>query len=79
MKTAAELMSKIDQIALHNGNGYNNDILKEIEQFESKIRKDQDNKWVKEIDSIQRKGSCPECGDFRLDLLRRTIINTRAI
>lgn len=46
MKTAHELMSKLDQVARNNGNGYNNDILKEIQEYESDIRKDQVNKCV---------------------------------
>lgn len=41
MKATHELMSKLDQIARRNGNGYNNDILKEIQEFEVDIRKDQ--------------------------------------
>ena len=49
MKTANELMSKIDQIAMHNGNGYNNDILDEIKKFESDIRADKTETRIKEF------------------------------
>ncbi len=52
MKTPAELMSKIDSIAMHNGNGYNNDILKEILQFESDIRAEKQETRIKELTSM---------------------------
>jgi len=82
MRTAAELMSKIDQIALHNGNGYNNDILKEIEQFESKIRKDQDKITRHACAEISITTQIDYDGDSVTKLrnaIHQAIINTKAI
>ncbi len=88
MKTAHELMSKLDQLARRNGNLNNNDILKEIQQFEKEIRKDQVNKCAEAMRNVSPSkiyGCAVWGGDikdmnrhekFMIEAITKTIVDT---
>ena len=79
--TPQELMSKIDQMALWSGNGYSNNILDVIKEFEQEIRKDQDkitrHACAESID--QELINNNHSGNFARQLCREAIINTKSI
>ena len=67
MITPTELMSKIDQMAMWLGNGYNNNILEEIQNFESQIRQDQKEKFSCLIDKVMS-------GDLDIEYVKKLIM-----
>ncbi len=64
MKTAAELMGRLDALAMSIGNGYNNEILKEIEEFQSDILAEKQETRIKELTNMGEFKTADEAKEY---------------